>query len=384
MKYYLEQCLKSIFQATETIETEIFVVDNASNDGSVEYIKKQFSATEYPKLHIIENKDNKGFGKANNQAVEQAKGEYILFLNPDTIVSREAICQTIAFMDCTNRVGAVGVKMLNADGSFANESRRGIPTPWTSFCKICGLTRCFPKSKIFGRYYLQYLSVDEICKIDIVSGAFMMISHKVINQTGCFDKDFFMYGEDIDLSYRILKEGFQNYFLPYPILHYKGESTKRYSYKYVNAFYEAMQIFFKKHFRKSVFFLRFFINSAIYFLAFIALINRKIIHLFYITHQIKSESSYNYLFIGSENTLNEAKEMVNTNKMNAQYVNSKKKDDIKQNIQNTDVVVFDLESMTYSELFDILQKDCFGKTIATFYPTKKLLITPFSIFNQIP
>ena len=250
VKYYLEQCLRSVFAAiSEGVELEAIVVDNASPDGSAQYLRTRFPKSEYPFLHIISNLNNVGFGRANNQAVRIAKGEYILFLNPDTLLSEHTLKRCLQFADEHGDLGGLGTMMMHDNGVFAYESRRGMPTPWVSFCKMAGLNALFPHSKRFGKYYMRYLDKEEPSEIEIISGAFMLVRKSVLDKVGVFDEDFFMYGEDIDLSYRILQKGFKNYYVPNPIIHYKGESTKKNTFKYVHVFYNAMLIFFRKHYR---------------------------------------------------------------------------------------------------------------------------------------
>lgn len=243
VKYYLAQCLHSLERALAGIEAEAFVVDNHSTDGSIPFLKSLF-----PWARFVENSENLGFAKANNQAISESAGEYVLLLNPDTFVGEQTIKSTLAFMDGRKDVGACGVQMLNADGSFAKESRRGVPTPFTSFCKMSGLSRLFPNSRTFGRYHMLYLDSTKASQIEIISGACMFIRKSLLDKTGAFDESFFMYGEDIDLSYRLMQAGMKNYYLPVRILHYKGESTRKNSFRYVYVFYQAMLIFFKKHY----------------------------------------------------------------------------------------------------------------------------------------
>lgn len=243
VKYFLEQCLRSVERAAKGVDCEVFVVDNASADGSVEYIKKRF-----PAVTVIASDKNLGFARANNLAIRESKGEYVLLLNPDTIVAENTFNDFIRFMDSNSGAGGCGAYMLRTDGSFAPESRRGLPTPFVAFCKMSGLAAMFPKSRTFGRYYMRYLDENKENCIDIMSGAFMFLRRSALDKAGLLDEDFFMYGEDIDLSYRILKCGYTNHFLPSRILHYKGESTVKSSYRYVHTFYQAMQLFFKKHY----------------------------------------------------------------------------------------------------------------------------------------
>ena len=245
VKYFLEQCLDSVSLAIKNIKAEVFVVDNNSTDGSIEYIKPLF-----PDIIYIENKENTGFSKANNQAIAQAQGEYILLLNPDTVIGENSLTNVCRFMDENPDAGAVGVKMIDGYGRFLAESKRGFPTPWDSFCKMSGLSKIFPNSKRFGKYHLKYLDNNFVHRVDILAGAFMMVRKEALRISGNLDESFFMYGEDIDWSYRIARTGYKNYYFPEPIIHYKGESTKK-DVKYVKHFYEAMLIFFKKHYPRS-------------------------------------------------------------------------------------------------------------------------------------
>jgi len=245
VKYFLEQCLDSVSLAVKNIDAEIYVVDNHSSDDSVEYLKPRF-----PNVIFIENQENVGFSKANNQAIAQAKGEYVLLLNPDTVIGENSLTNVCRFMDENPRVGAVGVKMLDGYGQFLPESKRGFPSPWNSFCKMSGLSKLFPYSKRFGGYHLKYLDKNYVHTVDILAGAFMMVRKKAIEKSGYLDERFFMYGEDIDWSYRIAHSGYKNFYFPEPIIHYKGESTKK-DFKYVKHFYEAMLIFFNKHYPRS-------------------------------------------------------------------------------------------------------------------------------------
>lgn len=271
VKHFIEQCLFSVLKASENISCEVFVVDNNSVDGSVTLIKEKF-----PKIHLIENKTNTGFSVANNQAIKLAQGEYVLLLNPDTVVQEDTFTKILAFMDAHPEAGGLGVKMLDGQGNFAPESKRGLPTPMVAFYKMFGFARFFPKSKRFGKYHLTYLPENEINEIDVISGAFMLIRKSVLDKIGALDETFFMYGEDIDLSYRIIKAGYKNYYFPKTqIIHYKGESTKRSSLNYVVIFYKAMAIFANKHFKGSnAFWFNLLIHIAIILRAGIALISR--------------------------------------------------------------------------------------------------------------
>lgn len=245
VKYYLEQCLSSVLRACRNLEAEVWVVDNASKDGTVDYIRARF-----PEVHCIANAENLGFSRANNVAIARSTGEYVLLLNPDTVVGEGVLTDCVDFLDRHPEAGSTGVSMLKEDGAFAWESRRGLPTPFASFCKMSGLCSLFPRSRTFGRYYMRYLDRKEASPIEVVSGAFFMIRRMALDKVGLLDEDFFMYGEDIDLSYRLLKGGYKNYYLPLHILHYKGESTTKSSFRYVHVFYKAMLIFFDKHYKR--------------------------------------------------------------------------------------------------------------------------------------
>jgi GT2 family glycosyltransferase len=271
VRYFLEQCLHSVMGACKGMKCEIFVVDNNSVDGSVAMVREKF-----PAANLIANKENVGFSTANNQAIRQARGEYILLLNPDTLVEDDTLQKVVEFMDNHPEAGGLGVKMLDGKGKFLPESKRGLPTPAVAFFKVFGLAALFPKSKLFGRYHLGFLDRGKIHDVDVLSGAFMLLRHEALNKTGLLDEGFFMYGEDIDLSYRITKAGYKNYYFPDTrIIHYKGESTKKSSLNYVFLFYNAMIIFARKHFsRENARAFVLMINLAIYFRAFITITNQ--------------------------------------------------------------------------------------------------------------
>lgn len=277
VEFFLEQAILSAQTALKKVSGEIIVVDNNSVDGSIEMIKRLF-----PEVILIENKVNTGFSKANNQGIEISKGEYVLLLNPDTVVEEDTFEKVINFMDKTPDAGGLGVKMIDGKGNFLPESKRGLPTPSVAFHKIFGISALFPKSKRFSKYHLGYLSNEEIHSVEILSGAFMLMRKETLDKVGLLDETFFMYGEDIDLSYRIIKGGYKNYYFPETkIIHYKGESTKKSSVNYVFVFYNAMIIFAEKHFsQKNAKIFSFFIKLAIYFRASIAVVNRFIKNIF--------------------------------------------------------------------------------------------------------
>ena len=271
--YFLEQTLLSVRRAAARLgqPVEVFVVDNNSADNSVAMVR-----TRFPEVILLANKDNPGFSKANNQALRLATGQYQLLLNPDTLVEEDAFRRCCGFMDAHPRCGGLGVKMLDGQGRFLPESKRGLPTPAVAFYKIFGLAWLFPKSRVFGRYHLGFLDPDQPHEVAVLSGAFMLLRRAALAEVGLLDEDYFMYGEDIDLSYRLTQGGWQNWYFPGArILHYKGESTKRTSVNYVFVFYRAMVIFAQKHFApgRAGLFSR-LINSAIWLRAGAAVAQR--------------------------------------------------------------------------------------------------------------
>lgn len=302
VRYYLEQCLHSVFASQGVEEMEVFVVDNCSSDGSIAYLRER-----YPQVHYIENSENMGFARANNVAIARARGRYVLLLNPDTIVTSHTFADCIALLDTRTDVGGLGTCMLRTNGSFALESRRGLPTPFVAFCKMTGLTRLFPRSRVFGRYYMRYLDEHEVNDIDIISGAFMMLRHEAIDKVGMLDEIFFMYGEDIDLSYRLLKAGYKNCYIPSPILHYKGESTEKSSFRYVYTFYKAMQLFFNKHYRHYGLLISLPISAAIWTRSAFAYLGNKVRHG---RNDGKPSVIYNCVVVGSAAMLERMKEIL--------------------------------------------------------------------------
>lgn len=269
--YFLEQCLNAVFAAKKNLRLQVFVVDNNSVDGSVEMVQSKF-----PEVHLIANKENVGFSRANNQALVLSDARYAVLLNPDTVVEEDTFTKVVSFMDEHPDAGGLGVRMVDGKGRFLPESKRGLPTPMVAFYKIFGLSKLFPKSKRFGRYHLGYLSEHEVNEVDVLSGAFMLMRKETLDKVGLLDETFFMYGEDIDLSYRIQLGGYKNYYFPETkIIHYKGESTKKSSVNYVFIFYKAMVIFAKKHFsQNNAKLFSFAIHLAIYLRASVSIIRR--------------------------------------------------------------------------------------------------------------
>ena len=267
VRYFLEQCLFSVREAMRGLDGEVIVVDNASQDGSREYLEARF-----PEVSFIWNTENLGFGKANNLAMKKSRGAHILFLNPDTLVAEDCFTLCLRFMEQHPEAGALGVRMIDGSGSFLKESKRAYPSLITSFFKLSGLARIFPKSPVFARYHLGHLDPGQDHDVDVLAGAFMWVRREALEKTGGFDERFFMYGEDVDLSYRIQQAGYRNYYYSgTTIIHFKGESTKKGTLNYVRMFYKAMDVFVHKHYTSvTAFFFRFFITLAIWARAGIA------------------------------------------------------------------------------------------------------------------
>lgn len=375
VKHFLEQCLYSVCRAAEKVQSvEVIVVDNASSDGSVQYLENRF-----PNVLFIASEKNLGFARANNMAIRQSKGEYVLLLNPDTIVAENTFAQFVDFMDNNPDAGACGAYMLHTDGTFALESRRGLPTPFVAFCKMSGLTSLFPKSHIFGRYYMRYLNEFEVNRIEIVSGAYMFIRREALDKVGLLDEDFFMYGEDIDLSYRILKGGYQNYFLPTPVLHYKGESTKKSSYRYTHTFYRAMHLFFKKHYSHYSFIVTLPICLAIWGRALFAYVGNQFRH----RGKLK-RNQLDCIVVGGETALEDMTEILSRRHSKGKHIYVKGNEDslpmghISENIDLSkyNMVVYDTESYSYDVILKLMQQNPHkGLRLGTYSSKTKKFIT---------
>ena len=268
---FLAQCLDTVREAIAHIDAEVIVVDNNSTDDSVAML-----AERYPWVISMPQDVNAGFSRANNIGIERSSGEYVLLLNPDTLVAGDTLMRCIAYLDRNEKVGALGARMFDARGHFALESRRGLPTPFTSFCKMSGLIKLFPKSRTVGRYYMQYLDERQPHEIEVMSGAFMMVRRRVLDEVGLLDERFFMHCEDIDISYRITLGGWQNHYVPYPLIHYKGESTRKCSFNAVHVFYNAMLMFYNKHFAHQHSILTWLIKLAVLSRAAFDLVERKV------------------------------------------------------------------------------------------------------------
>ncbi|MBW4891854.1 glycosyltransferase family 2 protein [Mucilaginibacter sp. HMF5004] len=243
----ISQALSSLIKAAENIEHEIFVVDNASLDLSQPMIQGR-----YPHVKLIENQKNVGLSKASNQALRQATGEYVLLIHPDTITNDDTLTKTLAFMDIHPKAGGLGVRMINGQGQFLPESKRGLPTPWAFFFRMTNFYKLFPKSRLINRYHADWIEEFETAEVDILSAAFMLIRRSVLAKTGLLDERFFIYGEDIDLSYRIRLAGYKNYYFPKTyIIHLRGLSLQKFTWNYISNFYGAMFIFAAKYFIKT-------------------------------------------------------------------------------------------------------------------------------------
>lgn len=368
VKYYLDQCIRSVLRAFEEMKkasssdssvnedvAEIIVVDNHSADGSVDYLEKRYPQMLYPMVRFVRSAHNLGFARANNIAIRQSRGEYVLLLNPDTIVGEDALKASVDFMDAHEDAGAVGVRMLGAQGRRAMESRRGLPTPMVSFFKMLGFCNRWPHHRLFGKYYMGYLPWDEPCQIEVVSGAYCMLRRKALDEVGLLDEDFFMYGEDIDLSYRVLKGGYHNYYLPVDILHYKGESTQKSSFRYVHVFYEAMLIFFRKHYSGMTFLLSLPIKTAIYAKALMALVGmlsermRKSLGFF----APSAEGAQHYVVVGSQEMQDACREIARRLGLDAEFHDSEVQEDKSEatwSEKNDNVLVLDADSMSYADM----------------------------------
>lgn len=368
VRHYLRQCLDSVFTSIRQsgLEVEAFVVDNNSTDNSVGFIRANFPVEKFPTLHIIANRCNVGFGRANNQALRKSKGRYVLYLNPDTIITERTLRDCYDFAEKQERLGAIGVRMLSATGAFALESRRGLPTPWVAFCKMSGLGHIFPRSRFFGKYYMRYLDEMQPAPIEIVSGAFMFCSRKALDECGAFDEQFFMYGEDIDLSYRFLKAGFSNWYNPTPILHYKGESTHKGSYKYVHTFYEAMLIFFQKHFPTASFALSLPVKSAILVQACMALLKQQCQSFMHYLHPSNDKLILKLSYHGHSTIPTELEDLAATWGIDITH-------------ENPDIIAFNAEQTDFATMLQILEDS--KKQIGTYYPSRQTLILPGGIYN---
>ena len=381
VKYYLEQCLSAVVKALSRLDAEIIVFDNHSRDGSVAYLSKRF-----PDVNFISSNHNVGFAKANNRAIHQSSGRYVLLLNPDTIVGEHTLYDAVSFMEQHPKAGGVGVRMLKTDGSNAMESRRGVPTPFTAFYKMTGLCERFPRSHRFGKYYMSYLPWDQPEQIEIISGAFCLLRREALEQVGLLDEDFFMYGEDIDLSYRLLNGGWENWYLPLMILHYKGESTQKSSFRYVHVFYESMLIFFKKHFGHLSWLLTAPVQAAIYFKAtlslFSMLFGRARRSLGFVSEGRTDDALF--VFYVKPSNLKRCQEFVRRKGLWAEFHDDNKlvtEDSNAARSNRVVYVVYDASAYSYDEILQRISNGAHQMLVAIYYPERDMLITDREVIS---
>ncbi len=382
VKHFLHQCLQSVERACANIDAEVIVIDNCSQDGSIEYLQPL-----HPNVTFIPNTQNLGFAKANNIGIRQSRGEYVLLLNPDTFITERTLTDCISFMDLHPEAGGAGVKMLNRNGTFALESRRGIPTPFVAFCKMSGLCSLFPRSRVFGKYYMQYLDKEEENPIEIISGAFMFLRRSTLNRSGLLDEDFFMYGEDIDLSYRLLLTGQQNFYIPTPIFHYKGESTQKNSYRYVHNFYKAMLIFLRKHYGHLGLLYALPIEFAIFLKGFMTYANLKLIRS---KQDVKGDFDYmkerSYAFCGSADDYSLAQSAMSRYSIAVQHISAETPLELMTQLRDLrpDYIIFNAETVSYATMLQQLQLTStapHAPLLATFYPSANRIITDSYVFE---
>ena len=387
VSHYLLQCVDSLSHALRGTDSELIVVDNHSRDNSVTLLREY-----HPEVRIVENLHNLGFAKANNIAIRQSRGEYVLLLNPDTRVSESVVKGVISFLDSHPEAGSAGVRMLNADGTVAPESRRGVPTPMTAFYKLSGLCGMFPNSRRFGRYYLGHLPWDSPQQIEVVSGAFCMLRTSVLKKVGLLDEDYFMYGEDIDLSYRILKSGATNWYVPETILHYKGESTHKSSFRYVHVFYQAMHIFFRKHFSHLGLFISIPIKTAIIVKASSAL-------LLMLTERMRMSLGFArrnngltagpMLFVGSDSMVATCREISNKHGLEATLCICSSLNEVSSYVDRLSdetgkalTVVFDPEKFDYGSMLSFVSDNHMRNiSLGVFQPSTSSIITQSEIIR---
>jgi GT2 family glycosyltransferase len=367
VRYFLEQCLCSLLESLREIEAEVWIVDNASKDGTVEYLKPRF-----PDAKFIENEVNLGFAKANNRALKKCIGRYVLFLNPDTILSEDCVSKSITFIEGNQQAGAIGIRMIDGRGDFLPESKRAFPKPLTSLFKLMGLSTFFPSSKIFSRYSLGYLDPLQNHEVDVLAGAFLLARRDILVDLEGFDEAFFMYGEDIDLSFRIQSLGYKNYYLgENTIIHFKGESSRKGSLNHVKMFYQAMSIFVKKHYGgTSALFTTSFLHLAIWIRAGVSatagLIRRsKSILLKKRALILKQKRT---IIVGNDEEVAEVLDIFRTTGTDAIIVGSvsvKPQTDLRSVIEDlgsilqtmvVDEIVFCCGCMSYKSIIDIIQK----------------------------
>ncbi|RRJ92138.1 glycosyltransferase family 2 protein [Flavobacterium macacae] len=341
VRHFLEQCVLSVQKATQNFNAEIIVVDNNSPDDSCQMMKERF-----PEVILIENKENSGFPKGNNIGVKIARGEYICILNPDTVVGEDTFEKVLAFAKKQENLGIVGCKLIDGTGNFLPESKRGVPTPFVAFTKICSLYKIFPSIKSFGKYYASHLTENQTGKVEILVGAFMVMKKETYEEVGGFDEDCFMYSDDIDLSYMVLKTGKQNYYFhETTVIHYKGESTVK-DGTYMKRFQEAMNFFYKKHFRTSFFF-SLFMKIGIVFFSFIKMFQGK---------KASRSIPEKFVFCSNDSVLKE--KLQNTLKKNIEFHNlENQKALFSQTFSSRNIteLILDQNQLSFKECISILE-----------------------------
>jgi GT2 family glycosyltransferase len=360
VRHYLVQCLLSVKRAARNIDHEIFVVDNASSDDTIDYLHRHFTDS----ITLIESQHNLGFARANNIAIRQSQSQYVLLLNPDTFISEDSLTQVLDFMDSHPKAGAAGACMVGADGSLAPESRRALPTPWVSMLKMLGFTK---------KYYMSHLPWDKPAQIEVISGAFCMLRREALDKVGLLDETFFMYGEDIDLSYRIQKGGYENWYIPATILHYKGESTKKSTYRYVHIFYQAMLIFFRKHYSHVSLLVSLPIKAAIYFRALLALIQMNWQRMrTSLGFDHSSDPDMHYYLQGSEPMKQQCTLLAQRKGLNLHP------GELPEQLPRYSCIVFDTESIAFKDIISRMQQLSGQATLlGTYHPESNTIITPF-------
>ena len=331
VRYFLEQCILSVQQSLLNIESEIIVIDNNSQDGSCEMVAEKF-----PEITLISNKENVGFSKANNQGVAIAKGDYVCILNPDTIVGEDTFYKVLAFAENQEKLGAVGVKLIDGTGNFLPESKRNIPTPKVSYYKL------FNKQNKKYSYYADHIHENETAEVNVLVGAFMLLKRTVYQQVGGFDEDYFMYGEDIDLSYKLVKAGYKNCYLgETTVLHYKGESTTK-DKVYFERFYGAMKIFYQKHFRLNIF---------MKWMAGIGVFIAKKLQSFKTVSEIQNPLPKNFYVVTTDVSLaQKLKELHNNTYQNLA------ENDLNNKVFHHCRIIFDANTVSYQAIFENIQK----------------------------
>ncbi|WP_322874171.1 glycosyltransferase family 2 protein [Aquimarina sp. ERC-38] len=328
----MELCLHSVRKAIQTIDAEIIVVDNYSGDRSCDMVKEVF-----PEVILLENKENLGFAKANNQGVAIAKGTYICILNPDTVVAESTFTTLLQLYKNKENLGLTGIQLQDGSGFFLPESKRNIPTPAVSLQRLFHFRIGNVKS-----YYASHLASNKEGEVDILVGAFMFCERLKYQEVGGFDEDYFMYGEDIDLSYKFLKARYYNYYLgSISCIHYKGESTIK-DKVYAARFYGAMQLFYKKHFATSSF-TSFLVGLGVKLLSKVTQLKR---------NKIRKVSPNRYYFISTNQRIK--KDIESTVKKEVELVNSFS--EIIKEEKNIEII-FDAACLSFSEIIQVMQKN---------------------------